>query len=96
MNAFIRPHGAKAGESKSILRWVWEFCHKGIGYATSVVAIINIYLGMNELRKLHSHSYWYIVLYSVYLGCLLLMAVVLKVVGIFVIKAQQQKKGEKQ
>lgn len=45
-NALIRPHPPKDDERKSALRWGWEILHKGVGYATLVMAVITIFWGL--------------------------------------------------
>lgn len=82
LNALIRPHAPEPGKPRELLRVVWESCHKGFGYTTAVLAIANIYIGMDELRKLAEHSYWYIAVYSVYVGLLVISWAGLKVLGL--------------
>lgn len=45
-NALIRPHPPKDDERKSALRWAWEILHKGVGYATILMAIVVIFWGL--------------------------------------------------
>lgn len=68
INAFLRPHAPSAGLPKEPLRLAWEILHKAIGYGITLVAIINIFLGMKENRKLGNHSNWYVAAYGGYLG----------------------------
>ena len=46
LNALIRPHPAKEGEKKPILRTAWEVLHKGLGYLTIILAVVTISLGL--------------------------------------------------
>lgn len=77
------------------LHFILECLHKGVGYATCVVAILSIYMGMDELRKLYSHSFWYIAAYSTFLICLLIVAIELKIVSIFVFAARSKQQPTK-
>ena len=54
--------------------------HKGFGYGTTILAIANIFIGMNELRQIASHSYWYIIAYAIFLAILVIVSGVTVVV----------------
>eukprot|EP01084_Bolivina_argentea_P237166 398674_1 len=46
LNALIRPHPSVNGKSKPIKRFLWEIIHKGLGYSTWIMALVNCYLGL--------------------------------------------------
>ena len=83
INAVLRPHAPEPGTQKTLGRAAWEVLHRGMGHTTTIVAIVNIYIGMVELRKLTDDSYWYIIAYSIFLGCLVVSALGLRAYGSF-------------
>merc|ERR1712117_829713 len=51
LNAVFRPHPPSDGEEKALARTIWEWIHKGLGWAAIVLGIVNIVLGMMLLIK---------------------------------------------
>jgi len=51
LNALIRPHATKEGETRSTMRLVWEVIHKGSGYITLLLAAATIILGTTVLPE---------------------------------------------
>lgn len=49
LNALIRPHAPKEGETRTTMRLVWEVIHKGSGYMTLLLAAATIILGTTVL-----------------------------------------------
>lgn len=45
LNAFVRPHPPKEGESKSAARLIFEIVHKGVGWFTVLLGIFNVWYG---------------------------------------------------
>lgn len=50
LNAVLRPHAPEKGEKRSTLRLGWECLHKSTGYLTTIVAIYNVFLGMDQFK----------------------------------------------
>ena len=46
LNALCRPHPAKEGEKTPLLRTLWQYLHKGLGYITIILAAVTIFLGL--------------------------------------------------
>ena len=94
VNAFLRPHAPEAGASKGTIRAGWEVLHKGAGYIITIMAICNVFLGMNENRKLGQHSLWYIAVFGGYLGALLSLYIGLMAVGRPIMASKRMKQKE--
>jgi len=56
INAMLRPHPAKGGESKSRARLAWEWLHKGSGYLALTLAVATSFLGIWQLSALAMRS----------------------------------------
>lgn len=46
LNAALRPHPPEQGETKSLRRLFWEFCHKYSGRAASIASFAVIFMGI--------------------------------------------------
>jgi hypothetical protein len=72
VNAIFRPHPAKEGEEKSVIRLIWEIFHKGLGYIGIVLAIVTIGIGTTLLaNKIHQRAFQ--VCYGGVVGTLLVL-----------------------
>ncbi|KNC74683.1 hypothetical protein SARC_12776 [Sphaeroforma arctica JP610] len=87
LNAFIRPHVPEAGESKPLLRIVWECAHKGLGYLVLILAVLNCYLGLDLVFA----ADWLYIFYGVWVGIAALSYILLFVNFNFFHKAQSGK-----
>jgi hypothetical protein len=62
LNALIRPHPAKEGEKKAPLRLGWEILHKGVGYLAILLAVVEIFFGLDVAETFEpfseAHSSW--------------------------------------
>ncbi|KNC77941.1 hypothetical protein SARC_09615 [Sphaeroforma arctica JP610] len=64
LNAFIRPHIRANGEKRSTLRILWEVLHRALGYGAVSMAIVNVYLGLDEAFA----DDWLYIAFGVYVG----------------------------
>ena len=46
LNAFVRPHATAKGENKPCLRALWEWIHKGVGWALLLAGLVNVFTGL--------------------------------------------------
>lgn len=61
LNALVRPHAPKDGETRSELRLGWEVVHKLTGYAAIIMAICTIFLGIDlaaEYLVIEDYDKW--------------------------------------
>ena len=50
--ALCRPHNPELGEPRSLARVVWETLHRGLGYIMLAAALVNVFIGILELRMI--------------------------------------------
>lgn len=57
INAFIRPHPPKEGESRPLKRLIWEIVHKCSGYLAILLALVTIIFGTFVISKEHGTTF---------------------------------------
>jgi len=73
INAIFRPHAPKENEEKTTLRFVWEICHRGLGWIGILLGFATIWMGTTLLSKDDKRSFQ--LCYGVLvLGCLVLLS----------------------
>ena len=49
LNAFLRPHPPGPNAVKPLARTLWELLHKNLGRAVIILAIVEIFMGLDRL-----------------------------------------------
>ena len=97
LQGFIRP-SKQANEKPTMLRRVWEMCHKGFGRIVILLAWINIFLGIQMIRNSYSGvpgSERVITSGKALLGIQIGLAVMLTALSLFYqSKPKEEKNGE--
>ena len=49
LNAFLRPHPPGPNAVKPLARTLWELLHKNLGRAVIILAIVEIFMGLDRM-----------------------------------------------